>query len=72
LLQFNSGSYVFPSATKATGIKIEKIIVLPAVLYGYETCLVTYREEHTLSAFERNAEEYWMHLPQDRSKCCTL
>jgi len=45
---------------------------LPPFFYGYETWLVTYREEHRLSAFENNAEEYWLHLPQDRSKCWTL
>jgi len=51
LLPFNSENYVFPSATKGIDIKIEKSIVLPAVLYGYETWLVTYREEQRLSAF---------------------
>jgi len=30
-------SYVFPTATKGIDIKIGTTIVLPAVLYGYET-----------------------------------
>jgi len=72
LLPFYSESYVFPSATKGIDIKIQKSVVLPAVLYGYETWLVTYREEGRLSAFENNADEYWMHFPQDRNKCWTL
>jgi hypothetical protein len=63
---------VFPSATKAIDIKIEKTVVLPALVCRYENWLVTYREEHRFSAFENNAEEYWMHLSQDRSNCFTL
>jgi hypothetical protein len=61
LLPFNSQSYVFPFAAKAIGIKVQKTVILPAVLYEYETWFVTYREECRLSAFENNAEEYWMH-----------
>jgi hypothetical protein len=72
LLPFNSEICVFTSAIRTIDLKIEKTIVLPTVLYGYETWLVTYREEHRLSAFENNAEEYWLHLPQDKSKCWTL
>jgi hypothetical protein len=56
-LPFNSESYVLTTATEAVGIKIQKTIFLPAVLYGYETWHVTYREEHMLSAIENNAGE---------------
>jgi hypothetical protein len=72
LLPFNSASYVCLSDTKAIDIKIQRTTVLPVVFYEYETWLVIHREEHRLSAFERNAKKYWMHFPQDRSKCCTL
>jgi hypothetical protein len=33
-------------------ISIYRIIILPAVLYGYETWSLTLREEHRLSIFE--------------------
>jgi len=72
LQPFHSESYVFPSATKSIDIKIQKTIVLPAVLYGYETWLVTYREEYRLSASENNAEEYWLQIPQDRRRWWAL
>jgi hypothetical protein len=32
--------------------KIYKTIILPVVLYGYETWSLTLREEHRLSVFE--------------------
>jgi hypothetical protein len=37
---------------KDVKIKIYIIIILPAVLYGCETCFVTLREEHGLKVFE--------------------
>jgi hypothetical protein len=33
-------------------VKIYKTIILPAVLYGYETWSLTLREEHRLRVFE--------------------
>jgi hypothetical protein len=33
-------------------IRIYKIIILPVVLYGYETLSLTLREEHRLKVFE--------------------
>jgi hypothetical protein len=33
-------------------VKIYKIIILPVVLYGYETWSLTLREEHRLRVFE--------------------
>jgi hypothetical protein len=33
-------------------IKIYKTIILPMVLYGYETLSLTVREEHRLRVFE--------------------
>jgi hypothetical protein len=37
---------------KNVKIKIHKIIILPVVLYGYETWSLTLREEHKLGVFE--------------------
>jgi len=33
-------------------IKIYRIIILPVVLYGYETWSLTFREEHRLRMYE--------------------
>jgi hypothetical protein len=33
-------------------VKIHKTIILPVVLYGYETWSLTFREEHRLKVFE--------------------
>jgi hypothetical protein len=33
-------------------VKVYKTIILPVVLYGYETCSLTLREEHRLRVFE--------------------
>jgi hypothetical protein len=38
--------------SKNTNIKIRRIIILPVVLYGYETWSRTLREEHRLRVFE--------------------
>jgi hypothetical protein len=38
--------------SKNLKIKIYRTIILPVVLYGCETCLLTLREEHRLRVFE--------------------
>jgi hypothetical protein len=39
--------------SKNINIKIYKIVILPAVLYGCETLSLTVREEHRLRVFEK-------------------
>ena len=39
-------------ATKYININIFRTIILPFVLYGFETWSVTWREEHRLRVFE--------------------
>jgi hypothetical protein len=43
--------------SKNTKIKIYRIIILPVVLYGCETWLLTLREGHRLRVFEIGREE---------------
>jgi len=38
--------------TKNLKVKIYRTIILPAVLYGFETWTLTLREEHRLRVFE--------------------
>ena len=38
-------------------IKIYRTIILPVVLYGFETCLLTLREERRLSVFENRVHK---------------
>jgi hypothetical protein len=38
-------------------VRIYKTIILPVVLYGYETWSLTVREEHKLRVFENGVEE---------------
>jgi hypothetical protein len=35
----------------------KKAVILPVVLYGYETWSLTLREEHRLRVFEKSVEE---------------
>jgi hypothetical protein len=42
----------FRLLSKNVKIRIYKIIILPVVLYGYETWSLTLREEHRLRVFE--------------------
>jgi hypothetical protein len=57
-------------------IKIYKTVILPFVLYGFEICSLTLREEHRLRVFEnrelrkifgpkREEDESWRKLPND-------
>jgi hypothetical protein len=48
LLLFSPKSFAFPSLK----IKICKTVILPVVLYEYETWSLTLREEHRLRVFE--------------------
>jgi hypothetical protein len=57
----NSGKAYYPSVqnllsfrllTKIIKIKIYKLIILPVVLYGYETLSLILRKEHRLRMFE--------------------
>jgi hypothetical protein len=53
LLPFSAEPPVFSSAIKKNlEIRIYTTIILPAVLYGCETWLLTLREEHRLRMFE--------------------
>jgi hypothetical protein len=52
LLSFGSQPSVFSSADKNIKIGIYKKIILPLVLYGYETWSFTLREGHSLRVFE--------------------
>jgi hypothetical protein len=52
LLLFSPKSFVFPSHIKNLKIKIYKTVILPVVLYGYETWSLTLREENRLRVFE--------------------
>jgi hypothetical protein len=45
----------FPLLSKSVNIKIHGTIILPAVLYAYETCSLTLQEEQR--AFENGVEE---------------
>jgi len=45
-------SFVFKVASKNLKIKINRIIILPVVLYGCETWSLTLREERKLRVFE--------------------
>ena len=50
---YHSVQNLLPSSllSKNIKIKIYKTVILPVVLYGYETWLLTLREEHRLRAF---------------------
>jgi hypothetical protein len=52
LLSFSPKSFVLPSDIKKLKIKIYKTVILPVVLYGYETWSLTLGEEHRLRVFE--------------------
>jgi hypothetical protein len=41
--------------SKNVKVRIYKTIILPVVLYGWETCSLTVREEHKLRVFENRA-----------------
>jgi hypothetical protein len=42
----------FSLLSKSLKIEINRTIILPVVLYGCETCLLTLKEEHRLRVFE--------------------
>jgi hypothetical protein len=53
-LSFSPKSFVIPSHIKKNlKIKIYKTVILPVVLYGYETWSLTLREEHRLRVFDK-------------------
>jgi hypothetical protein len=54
LLSFSPKSFVFPSYIKKLEIKIYKTVILPVVLYGYETWSLSLRAEHRLRIFEKS------------------
>ena len=51
---YNSGQKLLSSSllSKNIKIKIYRTIILPDVVYGHETWLLTLREEHRLMVFE--------------------
>jgi len=52
LLSFGAESFVFSLPSKNLKIKIYRTIILPVVLYGFETWSLTLREERRLRVFE--------------------
>jgi hypothetical protein len=52
LLLFGSEPSVFSSAVEKLKNGIHKTIILPVVLYGFETWSLTLGEEHRLRVFE--------------------
>jgi hypothetical protein len=52
LLSFGAESFVFQFGIQKYKIKVYKTIILPSVLYGYKTWLLTLREESNLRVFE--------------------
>jgi hypothetical protein len=52
LLPFGSESFVIRLLSRNIKVKIYKTIILPVVLYGFETYSLTLREEHRLRVFE--------------------
>ena len=52
MLSFSAESFVFQFAIKIIKFKIYRTIILPVVLYGCETWLLTLREQHRLRVFE--------------------
>jgi hypothetical protein len=69
--------------SKNLKIKIYRSIILPAVLYGCETWLLTLREEHRLRVLESRVQRRefgskteqekgeWRKLHSEESKICT-
>ena len=55
LLLLSAETFVFQFAIQKLKIKIYRTIILPAVLYGCETWLLTLREEHRLKVLENRA-----------------
>jgi hypothetical protein len=54
LLLFSPKSFVPVLYKKNPKIKIYNIVILPVVLYGCETCSLTFGEEHRLRVFENS------------------
>jgi hypothetical protein len=52
MLTFGAESFVFQIAIKNLKVKIDRNIILPFVLYGYETWSLTLREVRRLGVFE--------------------
>ena len=52
MLLFSAESFVSEFAFQKLKIKIYRTIILPVVLYGFETCSLTLREERRLRVFE--------------------
>ena len=55
MLLLSAETFVFQFAIQKLKIKIYRTIILPAVLYGCETWLLTLREEHRLKVLENRA-----------------
>jgi hypothetical protein len=52
LLSFGAESFVFQFAIQNLKIELYRTIILPVVLYGCETSLLTLRDERRLRVFE--------------------
>ena len=52
LLSFGAESFAFQFAKQNRKIKTHRTVILPFVVYGFETWSLTLREEHRLSVFE--------------------
>jgi hypothetical protein len=76
ILLFSPRSFVFPSHIKNLKIKIYRTVILPVMLYEWETWSLTLGEEHRLRDFEnrvlrrifgpkRDEEGSWKKLHHD-------
>jgi hypothetical protein len=54
LLSFSAESFVLQFVLQKYKVKIQRIVVLPVVLYGRETWLLTFREERRLRVFDNS------------------
>ena len=52
MLLFGAESFVLQTLSKNVKIKIRRTIILPVVLFGFETWSLTLREERRLTMFE--------------------
>jgi len=59
LLSFCAESFVFQCAIKNLKVKVYRTIILPIVLYGCETWLLTLREERRLRVLENRVCFLW-------------
>jgi hypothetical protein len=55
----HSNIFCLPVSYKKLKIKIYKTVILPVVLYGYETWSPALREEYRLRVFQNSVDDIW-------------